>query len=328
MPRLVPAEYHFIPVSAVTEGHDVQRLAIEKHIFPALKPARQRIAFLWSHSNGFHKESLHPVMRRFLSNLRSKSGLDDVDVHFIAWDARNHGDSARLNEGTFKETYTWFDNAMDTKQVIDQMRLKSDYNVLIGIGHSFGATSVLLCEFFYPRTFDAMCLIEPVIGPNIDALKNVAQYPIMASRNRRDEWPSREECLQSLVKRPFWKRFDPEVLKLYVDYGMYETPNGTIKLKCPKEQEFRNFFLQSYPRATGFASLETVSVPCHFIYALESDFLDPSDAHLVTGRNEKRFTIDFIQGGHMVPNERPDLVANHIIKIVDRLFGEIFPSKL
>lgn len=104
MPRLVPAEYHFIPVSAVTEGHDVQRLAIEKHIFPALKPARQRIAFLWSHSNGFHKESLHPVMRRFLSNLRSKSGLDDVDVHFIAWDARNHGDSARLNEGTFKET--------------------------------------------------------------------------------------------------------------------------------------------------------------------------------------------------------------------------------
>lgn len=31
---------------------------------------------------------------------------------------------------------------MDTKQVIDQMRLKSDYNVLIGIGHSFGATSV------------------------------------------------------------------------------------------------------------------------------------------------------------------------------------------
>lgn len=36
-----------------------------------------------------------------------------------------------------------------------------------------------------------MCLIEPVIGPNIDALKNVAQYPIMASRNRRDEWPSR-----------------------------------------------------------------------------------------------------------------------------------------
>lgn len=44
---------------------------------------------------------------------------------------------------------------------------------------------------------------------------------------------------------------------------------------------------------------------------MEIGSLDPSDAHLVTGRNEKRFTIDFIQGGHMVPNERPDLVGEY-----------------
>lgn len=36
-----------------------------------------------------------------------------------------------------------------------------------------------------------MCVIEPVIGANIDDLQVVAQYPVMASRKRRDEWPSR-----------------------------------------------------------------------------------------------------------------------------------------
>lgn len=35
----------------------------------------------------------------------------------------------------------WFDNALDTKQVIDKMKLKK-YDQLIGVGHSFGATSM------------------------------------------------------------------------------------------------------------------------------------------------------------------------------------------
>ena len=101
MPRLIPALSKVIPVHQATHGYKVQKLAVEKHVFPAPKTATQKYAFLWSHSNGFNKETLHPLMRHFLNHLRSQSHFDTIDIEFVAWEARNHGDSARLNEGTF-----------------------------------------------------------------------------------------------------------------------------------------------------------------------------------------------------------------------------------
>ncbi|KAF7721799.1 hypothetical protein EC973_004124 [Apophysomyces ossiformis] len=130
-----------IPVSPRTEGYKVQQLAVELHRFPAPKARHQKWAFVWSHCNGFHKEIFHPVMRRLRDHMRTQSQYDHIDLDFVAWDARNHGDSARLNEGTFLDSYTWFDNAMDTLQVIEHFELK-EYDALFGVGHSFGATSM------------------------------------------------------------------------------------------------------------------------------------------------------------------------------------------
>ncbi|KAI9492049.1 hypothetical protein BDB00DRAFT_766060 [Zychaea mexicana] len=191
MPRLIPTLSRSIPVHPATDGYKTQKLAVEKHVFPAPKPATQKYAFMWSHSNGFNKETLHPAMRNFANHLRSQAKFDHTDIDFVAWEARNHGDSARMNQGTFIERYSWFDNVMDTKQVIDKMELKKGYDKFFGVGHSFGATSMLVCEFFFPKTFDGLCLIEPVIGDNIDDVEIRAQYPTMASKNRRDTWASR-----------------------------------------------------------------------------------------------------------------------------------------
>lgn len=74
----------------------------------------------------------------------------------------------------------------------------------------------LLCEQFFPKTFDGLALIEPVMRKELAPLPVREKYPEMASKKRRDTWPSREECLKQLAQRPFWKRFDPEVLQLYV----------------------------------------------------------------------------------------------------------------
>lgn len=100
MSRLVPTSTTAIPVSDKTEGSDAAKVVVEKHEFAApQQPAREKIVYLWSHANGFSKELMHPLMRRFLTQLRKLEQYNNTDVHFIAWDARNHGDSARLNEG-------------------------------------------------------------------------------------------------------------------------------------------------------------------------------------------------------------------------------------
>ncbi|CDH50710.1 hypothetical protein RO3G_03422 [Lichtheimia corymbifera JMRC:FSU:9682] len=326
MPRLLPDATHYIPVHPATEGWDVQRLVVERHYFPAPEKCDRNIALLWSHSNGFNKESLHPLMRHFIEYIRQhRPQYNSTNFTFVVWEARNHGDSARLNQGTFRDTYVWFDNVMDTKQVIDVMELKKDHDKLFGVGHSFGATSMLLCEFFYPRTFDGLCLIEPVIGDNIDDVVVREQYPTMASAKRRDTWDSFDDALNLMQQRRFWKRFDPEVLDLYVRYGMYKREDGKVTLKCPKEQETHNFRMQTYARTTGFRSLPTLKIPTDFIYAKESVFLLPGHEGDITSKT-KYAKVTWAEGTHMAPNERPKEFAPIITAAFDRAMAEAIPS--
>ncbi|KAL7321086.1 hypothetical protein PS15m_000901 [Mucor circinelloides] len=320
---LEPTSKHVIPVHpSSTEGWATQKLSVDKHEFLAGKKSNRKVAYLWSHSNGFHKESLHPLMRRFKDHLRSLREYDQTDITFISWDARNHGDSARLNENKLYDSYRWSDNAMDTKQVIDEFQLNTDYDQFIGVGHSFGATSMILCEYYYPGTFDGLCVIEPVLSSVMYDGEIKEQFPVLASRKRRDEWPSFEECHKSLASRGFFKLLHPEVLELYVKYGMYQTDKGTVKLKCPREQEYLVFKFSQFDNFVAMKSLEVINIPIHFIYALESTFMAPEDAATVVDRNAQRITLDFVEGTHMVPNEKPDIIVPHIMKLTNRVNKE------
>lgn len=101
---LKPTSTHIIPVHPATDGYDKQKLVVDRHEYPAKKNANRKEAYLFSHSNGFHKEAFHPLMKRFIDHLRSLKEYDQTDITFISWDARNHGDSARLNDGLFLDS--------------------------------------------------------------------------------------------------------------------------------------------------------------------------------------------------------------------------------
>ncbi|KAI8359966.1 Alpha/Beta hydrolase protein [Blakeslea trispora] len=293
---LIPSSTHIIPVHPSTDGYNTQKLAVDKHEFKG-NQSNKKIVFLFSHSNGFHKEAFHPLMKRFIDYLRSLEEYNQVDITFVSWDARNHGDSARLNDGTFSDSYRWCDNAMDTKQVIDQMRLKIDYDQFVVVGHSFGATSAILCEFFFPGTFDGLCIIEPVLSDK------------KRKRRQLTFFLNSDECRESLLTKKFFQQLHPEVLELYVTYGMYDTENGTIKLKCPREQEYLVFKNSLYEINTALRSLKTITMPIHFVYALSSNFLGSDQSHRIVELNKNKITLSFVEGSHMVPNELPEVIS-------------------
>ncbi|CAO3631556.1 unnamed protein product [Cunninghamella echinulata] len=329
MSRLVPTESFTIPVSPGTLGYDVQQLAVEKHCIKApQQPAKQKLALIFSHSNGFNKETLHPLIRRIVNGIHSQERYQYTNLCVYAWDARNHGDSARLNEGTFLDSYTWFDNAMDTKQVIDHFDLSSNYDGIIGIGHSFGSTSMILLESMYPKTFLGIFAIEPVMLPLVMDASLRAQMPVLASLKRRDTWPDRETCYQSLVKRPFWKIMHPEVLENYIKYALYDTPEGTVKLKTPKEQEYHIFNVGYYANIMAYACLRGLQCPTHFIYAEDSTFSVTIEPASLPKHNPKYITAEVIPGTHMVPNETPDALVPHAIKLLDRALDNVTKGKL
>ncbi|KAI8883360.1 alpha/beta-hydrolase [Backusella circina FSU 941] len=318
MSYLQPTEKRSFAVHSGTEGHDTMKLSAELHVFPCNNTTpRQRMAILFSHSTGFHKESLHPVMRRLRDHLRSLTQYNDTEIHFVAWDARNHGDSARLNEGKFTEQYTWFDNVMDTLAVIEEFDL-NEYDRFFGVGHSFGATCMMVLEFMYPGTFNGLTVIEPVMYQKIFDMELQKMFPVLSSRKRRDEWPNRQECVESLRERPFWREFHKEALENYVNYGLYDTEEGTVKLKCPREQEYHVFKISMYANVVCYRSIQTLRIPVHFIYALDSVFLAPEDVDQVHGQNPEMVTVSFIEGSHMVPNEKPHTIVPEIMKMLDK----------
>ncbi|CAO3632258.1 unnamed protein product [Cunninghamella blakesleeana] len=324
MVRLVPTETVVLPVSPGTIGYDTQKLVADKHCFKApQQPAKQKLALIFSHSNGFNKETLHPMIDRIIKGLYSQDRFQAIDLCVYAWDARNHGDSARLNEGTFTETYTWFDNAMDTKQIIDYFDLSEKYDGIIGIGHSFGATSMILLESLFPKTFKGILAIEPVMLNNVFDAADRAQMPVLASLKRRDTWPDREACFKSLHGRSFWKTFHPEALENYVKYALYDTPEGTVKLKTPKEQEYHIFNVGYYANIVAYNSIRGLLSPIHFVYAEDSTFVSLDPDHLPS-LNRKYVTAEIIPGTHMVPNETPDALVQPAIKLFDRVLNEAF----
>ncbi|KAI9492137.1 Alpha/Beta hydrolase protein [Zychaea mexicana] len=320
MVRLVPALTTDIPVHPGTVGSEDQRLVVEKHEFPApSQPVKTKIAFVFSHANGFHKEMLHPLMRCTIDQFRELPQYNQTHFDFYAWDARNHGDSARLNKDHVHiPTYSWFDHAMDTMQLIEEMKLKENYDKLIGVGHSFGGSAMILAEFMNPKTFDGLCIPEPVIGKVIVPHAIRSQFPaIKGALKRRDTWKSREECFKSLDGRPFWRDLHPEVLQNYINYGLYDTPEGTVKLKCPKLEEHLVYMAGVFGSASAFGSLRSLTIPVHISHAKGSTFTDPSTADDIKAQSPM-LTNSMIKGSHMVPGEHPDLLVPDIVQLTNR----------
>lgn len=120
-------------------------------------------------------------MRRFAIQLRSLPAFQHTTFDFYAWDARNQGDSARLNADHIhiptckwhilyldhmqikwhNNIDGWLDNAMDTVQVINEMGLKKNYDKVIGVGHSFGGSAMWVIPSFLPlTTYDDTSFID------------------------------------------------------------------------------------------------------------------------------------------------------------------------
>ncbi|KAI8146537.1 Alpha/Beta hydrolase protein [Fennellomyces sp. T-0311] len=331
--RLTPKKTYDIPVHPSTEGYKELRLIVEKHEFPVVDQSfRRKIAFIWTHGSGFHKELLHPLMRRFIARLRSIYKYNDVHVDFIAWDKRNHGDSSRLNSGIQDETkpVSWMTAGLDLLQVIADAKQNTTYDKIIGIGHSSGACVTFLAEMISPKTFDGLCGIELIARDYIvDYATRESKSLSISALKRRDTWPSRDECREKLLRHAFWRKFHPEAMDNYVNYGLYTAEDGSVKLKCTKQQEHAHIWGDVYVALIVFQSLKALSIPAHLIFCTEStkDIIingAPDDMAM----QSPLITLGTVVGSHMLPAENPDLVVPEIEKLTERVCCTMHSPKL
>jgi hypothetical protein len=103
MPKLSVSDTYIIPAHPGTENGENLKLVVERYSFPDLTTTGAKtVNVLWSHANGFHKETLHPLMRRVHKLLQKSHG--NVNFEFYAWDCRSQGDSGRVNGDHIPQT--------------------------------------------------------------------------------------------------------------------------------------------------------------------------------------------------------------------------------
>jgi pimeloyl-ACP methyl ester carboxylesterase len=133
-----------------------------------------------------------------------------------AIDRRGHGRSSVPKKG-----YEFLDFAEDLAAFIDALGIQDAY----GIGHSAGATDILLAAALRPRGFARVFAMEPTLqdptaGRSPDTnLSEEEHAMIERRRKRREEFSSRQEVFERYRSRPPFNCWRPDVLREYITHG-------------------------------------------------------------------------------------------------------------
>lgn len=196
---------------------------------------------LIAHATGFHGHCYEPIARRITDHF-----------HVMAPDLRGHGDSI-TPPGTSME---WWKLAADLGSVIKHLDVDLP---IVAVGHSMGASMIMMAEILRPGTISDAWLFEPIVIPESS---DTPPNPMSENaRRRKHRFESRREVLDRYSSRPPFAGIDPEALRAYIDHGFTDEPGGGVVLKCSGEieaQVFENAARGLMPRLAEISSRLTV----------------------------------------------------------------------
>lgn len=174
------------------------------------------------------------------------------------------------------------------------------------VGHSMGATVLTLAHTAFGLDAEGLILIEPIFLPE-DFYRiqiGLDQHPLAAkSIRRRNKWKDREEALTYLKTRDLFKKWDDEMLRLYLDYGFIENSGGDLTLSCSPKRE-ASLFMGSV-HYDPWPLIPRIGCPTLVIEGSESEnraFIDLKKAASMMPHG-KYILMDGV--GHLIPMERP-----------------------
>lgn len=247
---------------------------------------------LLAHATSFHGRTWAPVVEHLRSRFRC-----------FAFDQRGHGDSGTAVD----ERFDWHHMGDDVLAVVGALGLSRPH----GVGHSGGASLLLLAEEARPGCFESLYCFEPIMAPVDDPPGPGTHNPIPARARRRQEvFPSRQAAYRHLAERSVFRAFDPEALRAYVDHGFDDLDDGTVRLKCRAESEARCY--EQGLSHHAFRDLGGVRCPLTLACGEHSDTVGPAQLErLATRAADAR--VEVIAGvGHLGPMEDPRAVATSI----------------
>lgn len=245
---------------------------------------------LFAHATGFCATVWRPVAQ----------ALPD---RYSCWalDFRGHGRTNSPVDGDFD----WQGTADDVLAVIDAVASPGPW---FGVGHSMGGAALLLAEQRRPGTLAAAWVYEPIVFPGTIPPGSDRGNPLAeAARRRRAGFESAAAARDNYSSKPPMNAFDPRALDGYLERGLAEAPDGTVRLACEPADEASVY--EMGPVHSAWEHLAEVSCPVTVAVGDTSvpgpaAFAAPVAGRLPHGRLEPHPDL-----GHFGPLEAPDRIA-------------------
>lgn len=241
----------------------------------------------------------------------------------VASDQRGHGQSGRPAGGD----YSWSGFALDVLAVVDGLKLegpKLEGTVLerpVALGHSSGATALVLAELARPGTFGGLWCYEPALfGVHDNArLADQARGLAAGARRRREVFGSRRDARERWAAKAPFSSFAPAALDAYVDGGLEDLPDGRVRLRCRPEDEARIY--EAGAGHDAWDRLGQVTCPTTVAWGELSTTFGPEQAQAVASRLPHGGVEAMAGLGHFGPLEDPALVAEALARDLGRHVG-------
>lgn len=245
---------------------------------------------VFAHAAGMHGRVWEPVAQHLAGRFRC-----------VAPDLRGHGDSLVPDGWDFG----WEGFAADLRAAVDGLGLDRPF----GVGHSSGATALLLAEQATPGMFAALYCYEPVVVP-ADPPRDPTNWLAERTRRRRTDFASRDEALRRYAGRPPLEGLDPAALRAYVEHGTHDLDGGGVRLKCRPDLE-----ALVYEMATAhdcFVHLGRVCCRVTVAVGGRSEAVTARHVDEVTARLPDASVVRHPELAHLGPLEDPAEIARSI----------------
>lgn len=253
---------------------------------------------LFAHPTGF----LGAIWRPVIDGLR-RAGLTS---RILTYDQRGHGLSSKPDQG-----YQWASFFDDLEGLVAALSLSD----VLGVGHSAGATTLACAAADNPGRFRRLVLIDPILIPYdrdlVETMSGDDNSMAARTRTRRLVWASRSELFASYRTRPPYDTWSEEALRVYIENGTFERPDGEIELLCPGRIEAQVY--QNAASADPYPRLARLKLPTLFVRGGRSDSFSENLAQLALATVEGGRLTTLAEATHYVPMEFPEQVVEIIL---------------
>jgi len=109
------------------------------------------------------------------------------------------------------------------------------------VGHSIGAATLLLADALRPGLIRRMYGYEPVMWRPGEAFPPGENPLIAGARKRREVFESRAEVFERFTTRPPFSQCRADALHSYVTHAFEDLEDGTVRLRCRREDEAQTY---------------------------------------------------------------------------------------